>query len=290
MAELGVTWVRICITYTFWSDPTFGNDYKSLIDNFVNEFTSRGIYCIISPMGDEFANDVPNNPTPWLNFLTELANRYKNNPGMCGISIWNEPPFTDVALDVWRQWAILGAQAVNAANPNLLIIVSAGLPNEGGIDPYWASNPLPVPNVVYDYHNYPWHYWYYSHYGNGQEWRQNLPPDFQLSYAAGNYTLAKQQMEAFFYPPHFKYAVEHNMCIMNEEFGFAEGNNPNVLPGETGYDPGFPQCAIDYFDLLNKYSISWNYYCWWVGGYGLTSDGVNLNIVGQIWSQYLGPP
>lgn len=285
MAELNVTWVRICITYTFWSNSTIGPAYQNLIDSYAANFTSRGVYCIVSPMGNEFANDVPSNPTPWLNFLTELANRYKNNSGMCGISIWNEPPWPPFNATIWEQWAIQGARAVNAANPNLLIIVSAGLPNAEGIDPYWASNPIPVPNVVYDYHDYFWQYYYYSNAVDPN--RQNPPPDFIQSYQAGNYTLAKQQMETSYYNRLWKYAVENNMCIMNEEFGFADGQSPGLTPGQQGYTPGAPQSIIDYFDLLNKYSIPCNCYAWFMGGYSLTSDGVNLNIVGQIWSNHL---
>jgi hypothetical protein len=96
-------------------------------------------------------------------------------------------------------------------------------------------------------------------------------------------------MEAYLYDRHFKWAVEHNICIVNEEFGFQEGNRPDLTPGQQGYDPGFPQCMKDYLELMNKYSIPWNEYCWWIGGYGLTSDWVNLNIVGQIWVKYLTP-
>ncbi len=285
MTELGVTWVRICVTYTFWSDPALGPSYQNLIDSYVRNLTSRGVYCIISPMGDEFTNDVPSNPTPWLSFLTELVNRYRNDPGMCGISIWNEPPWPPFDATIWEQWAIFGAQAVHAANPNILIIVCAALPNQAGLDPYWTSNPIPVSNVVYDYHDYFWHYYYYSSASN-HKWT-NPPPDFVMSYQAGNYALAKQQIEVSFYAQYWKYAIEDNMCIMNEEFGFADGQTPGLTPGQQGYTPGTPQSIYDYFDLLNKYSIPWNYYAWSMGGYSLTDDGVNLNIVGEVWLNHL---
>jgi hypothetical protein len=283
MAELGVPWVRICVVWTFWSDPAFGNEYKNLIDSYVNEFTSRGVYCMVGCMGGEFASDVPSNPTPWLNFLTELANRYRSNPGMCGIYIWNEPPTSGpFTMSTWRQWALLGVQAVNAVNPNLLIVVSADLPYASGIlwgiDPYYLSNPIPYPNIVYYYHDYFWHYYYY--------YKTDPGAAFVLTYQAGNYTLAKQQMEKSFYDRYWKYPVEHNMCIMNEEFGFGA----NLDPTDRGYEPGWPQCQIDYMDLHEKYQIPWNQYDWWVGGYALTTDGFNLHPVGQIWSQYLGPP
>lgn len=266
MAELGVTWVRICINHEFWIDLSIEASYKDLIDRYVQEFTARNVYCTVGLM----SHDLKDDQAGWLSFLTELANRYKDNPGMCGIFIFNEPP---MGTATWRQWAVLGAEAVHNANPNLLIVVEVGLPNRQGIDPYWLSNPISVPNVVYAYHDYFWQYHYYG------------PVDFTLSYEAGNYALAKQQMEAYFYDRFWKYAVEHNMCIMNEEFGFGIGQEP----GEMGWNPGFPQCMHDYLELHNKYRIPWCYYAWHMGGYELTADGYNLNVVGQIWLKYLTP-
>ena len=155
------------------------------------------------------------------------------------------------------------------------MVVEVGLPHRQGIDPYWVSNPIPVPNVVYAYHDYFWQYHYYG------------PVDFTLSYEAGNYALAKQQMEAYFYDRFFKYAVEHNMCIMNEEFGFGDGQSPDTPPGEMGYTPGALQSIYDYFEMHNKYSIPWNEYAWQMGGYGLADESGTLNLVGEIWAQYL---
>ena len=240
MVELDVTWVRICINYAFWADPTIGPSYRDLIDRYVYEFTLRNVYCIVGLM----SHDLKDDQATWLSFITELANRYEDNPGMCGIFIFNEPPkppFTDAS---WREWAVLGAQAVHNANPNLLIVVEVGLPNRQGIDPYWASSPIPVPNVVYCYHDYFWQYHYYG------------PVDFTLSYEAGNYALAKQQMENYFYDRFWKYAIEYDMCIMNEEFGFAEGQVSDLTSGDMGYTPGFPQCMHDYLELHNKNTSS----------------------------------
>ena len=273
MSELGVTWVRICVSYTYWSDPIDGPPYRYLIDRYVVELTLRGIYVTVGCMGHEFGDQLTNgNTTNWINFLSELANRYKENPGMCGIYIFNEWQFV-VPLDKCHVYAVQAAQALNAINPNLLILVHGDLLHRQGIDPYWISNPIPVPNVVYVYHDYFWQHYYYD------------KRDFALSYEAGNYTVAKQQMEAYFYDKIFKYAVEYNMCIMNEEFGFSD--DPSLTPADKGYTPGFPQCMHDYLEMLNKYSIPWNEYCWWAGGYSLADDGVNLNSVGLIWHDYL---
>jgi hypothetical protein len=280
MAELNVSVVRLCIRYEKWIDPTNGTSgrtYKEWIDDYVRELTSRGIYCWITNMGNEFLTYAPDNPTPWLNFLTEIANRYKDNPGMCGISIWNEVPLSEIGYSTWYTWANLAAEAIHDANPNLLILVRAYLPNRQGMDPYWVDNPIQVPNVVYYYHTYYWQYYYYGH------------EDFAESYDAGNYTLAKQQMEQTFYDRFFKYAVEHDMPIMCEEFGFNGGLNP----ADKGYgnEPGWPQCQIDFMDLHEKYQIPWNQYSWWIKNdqnYGLAKDDYyTLSSVGEIWQQYL---
>ena len=274
MESLGVSWVRICIDYAKWSDPVYGADYKALIDGFVHEFSSRKIYSTTGMMSHSFTTEteIPE----WLNFLTELANRYQNNSGMVGIYIYNEPPYG--ALD-WINWAVLGAQAVHEANPNLLILVHADRPNRNGIDDYWRNNPINVPNVVYVYHEYYWMEYYYGH------------EDFTESYVAGDYVLAKQQMEQSMYDRFFKYAVEYNMPIVLEEFGFNGGQNPAGIG--YGNEPGWPQCQIDFMDLLEKYQIPWNEYSWWVKtdtNYGLVNfDYQTLSPVGEIWIQYLNP-
>ena len=273
MAELGVPWVRIWINHEFWVDPTIGASYRDLIDRYVQEFTTRNVYCIVTLGMPQSFTDA--DQAVWLALLTEVANRYISNAGMCGISLFNEPQ-SDV--DTWRAWARLGAEAVHNANPNLLILIHtvSGYPRYMDFD-YWRQNPIGVPNVVWVYHSYFWQYYYYD--------KEN----FALNYEAGNYALAKQQMEAYFYDRHFKWAVEYDMCIMNEEFGFADGQTPNLTPGDKGYTPGAPQSIYDYFELHNKYGIPWCYYAWHMGGYSLTDDGVILNLVGEIWAKYLTP-
>jgi hypothetical protein len=243
---------------------------------------------MVGNMGQDFRYDIPDNPTPWLNFITELANRYKNNPGMCGIYIWNEPPLGLFGFDNWYHWATLGVEALHDVNPNLLKLIDADLPNRNGIDEHWVDNPMQTPNVVYTFHDYYWKNYYYN------------KRDYTLSYKAGDYALAKQQMEVSMYDRFFKYAVEHDLCIILEEFGFNGGLNPAefCLNGELnlegvgyGNEPGWPRCMIDYMDLLKKYEIPWNQFNWWVKideNYGLArSDYYTLSDVGEIWQQYL---
>ena len=199
---------------------------------------------------------------------------------MCGIYIQNEARIALMGgFDVWYNWARLAADAINEANPNVLILLDADRANRRGMDPYWVSNPITVPNAVYVFHDYFW-----RHYYNNED-------EFALSYAAGDYELAKQQMEETFYDRFFKYAVEYDMPIILEEFGFNGGLNP----AGTGYgnEPGWPQCQIDYMDLLAKYKIPWCQYNWGVKtdeNYGLAEgDFYTLSPVGEIWQPYLKP-
>jgi hypothetical protein len=278
MKELGVTWVRLCLNAKHWLGQAPGGDpelYKSTIDAFVKELTDRGIYCIVGCMGHEFAGDLnADNPANWLNYLQDLANRYKNNPGMCGIYIFNEISLSGVTRDRVRIYQYQAIEQLHSVNPNLLVVVDAVY--DGAIDDWWVTHQL--PNVVYSWHNYPWQYYYYG------------PTQFAIEYANGNYTLAKQLWEQFLYPRYFKYSQEFNMCLMCEEFGFNDYSLQKE--GDKYWNPGWPQIQRDFMDLLDKYGHSWNQYVWWRNtgeNYGLAqdSDYYTLSPVGEVWAQYL---
>jgi hypothetical protein len=236
-------------------------------------------------MGHELEAELnAGNLSSWLNYLAELANRYKNNPGMCGIYILNEWQFI-LDSNKCHTYAVEAARTLNAINPNLLVLVHGDLVNRAGFDTYWLANPIPYPNIVYLYHDYFFQYYYYSS-ASGHQWT-SPPADFISSYMAGNFALAKQQMEANFYGKLWKYTTTNNICLALEEFGFTLGQKPELVAGDIGYEPGAPQCMKDYLELLNKYKISWNEYAWQQGGYALANEDGSLNAAGQIWKDYL---
>ena len=285
MKELGVTWVRLCLGARFWYGEAggftaLGGDpalYRATIDAFVKELTDRGIYCMVGCMGHEYAGELnADNPTNWLNYLSDLANRYINNPGMCGIYVFNEITLSGVTQDRIRNYHYQAAQMLHAINPNLLIVIDANPIGGWGIDSWWITHQL--PQVVYSWHQYPWQDYYYAH------------SQFATEYANGNYATAKQLWEQVLYDRYFKYSQEHNMCLMCEEFGFNDDSTLN--PGDKYWNPGWPQIQHDFIGLLNKYGHSWNQYCWWKNtgeNYGLAedSDYYTLSPVGEVWAQYL---
>ena len=282
LRNLGVSWLRLFVHYETWIDPVGGGVYQALVDQYVSSFTQRGIYVSIVNMSNYFMNDVDS--TGWIAFIMELVNRYKDNPRMYGIAIWNEPPLGILGINRWYSWVVQAAEAINAVNSNLLILVNSGLPNRKGIDTHWVDNPVSVPNVVYYFHDYFWQHFYYN---------TPIIDDFALKYNEGDFETAKILMEEQYYNRFFKYAVENDMCIVHDEFGFNGGLNP----ANKGYgnEPGWSQCQIDYMDMLEKYEIPWNQYSWWVKteqNYGLAeeSDYYTLSPVGEIWARYLLAP
>ena len=138
LSSLGVQWIRLFLKASKWVEA----DYRALVDQYVAEFTARGVYvCLVNMENRPWVEDL--DPSNLIAFLEGLATRYQDNPGMMGISIWNEPPLGALGLDKWRSWAKQAAAALHAVNPKLLIYLSAYLWNRQGIDPYWANSPSP---------------------------------------------------------------------------------------------------------------------------------------------------
>lgn len=280
--ELSVKWVRLCVTYTYWIDPSTdsnGKSYKDWIDDYVREFTTRGIYCMVGCMGHEFASDLKNdNPTNWLNFLKELANRYISNPGMCGIYVFNEIHLSGMPVNEQRFYQLQAVQELHSINPHLLVVVTTDRAGNQGFDSWWLNQTQ--PNIVHSWHQYPWQDYYYA----------DPPCPHAQAYADGNYTLARQLYESYLYDRFFKYSEEYDICMMCEEFGF--NDNSTLKVGDKYWNPGWPQIQIDFMNFLEKYGHSWNQYCWWIydgANYGLAnvSDYYTLSPVGKILAQYL---
>lgn len=272
LSGLGVRWLRVFVKASMWTDPA----YRALVDEYVEKFTARNVYVSLVNMENRPWMTDPD-PSNLVAFLEELVTRYAANPGMCGVAVWNEPPKGVLTFDKWRAWARTAAAAIHAASPDALIWIEAGLPNRRGLDPYWRDNPAPTPNVVLYYHDYFWMHYFYNQ------------DAFALSYAAGDFEKALEEMEQTLFDRFFKYAVEDGLCICCDEFGFNGGLSP---AGNPGAEPGWPQCQVDYLNLLSKYEIPWNQYSWWVKtvqNYGLAeeSDFYTLSPVGKIWRQYL---
>ena len=105
----------------------------------------------------------------WISDWTMLAARYKGNSAVIGFDLHNEPhgaaTWGDGSMTTdWRLAAERAANAIQAVNPNLLIIVE-GVETTGGSSYWWGGNlksagaspvTLSVPNqLVYSIHDYP---------------------------------------------------------------------------------------------------------------------------------------
>lgn len=79
--------------------------------------------------------------------MRQLARRYKNEPNIL-FGIWAEP---SISYSEWRPLAESVARNILTEKPEAVILVN-GTEFGRKID---GNNPLPFPNVVYNFHDYP---------------------------------------------------------------------------------------------------------------------------------------
>jgi hypothetical protein len=97
----------------------------------------------------------------WVNGLSWMASNLGREPNVIGMSLRNEPRTID-RIGELHHFMELGAKAVNAANPDLLIIV-AGIGYAGDLSKE-RGNRLPdkldsllQDKFVYEAHQYSWY-------------------------------------------------------------------------------------------------------------------------------------
>ena len=116
-----------------------------------------------------YINNRASEEVVWIEDWKMLARRYKGNPTVVGVDLYNEPygaaTWGDGNLDTdWRLAAERAGNAILAENPHLLIIVG-GIESHGGYWYWWGGNlraarnfpvRLNVPGrLVYSTHDYP---------------------------------------------------------------------------------------------------------------------------------------
>ena len=90
---------------------------------------------------------------------TMLASRYASNPAVVGIDMFNEPWFGSSCGSVKAEGDLLTSfytkmgQAIEAANPNLLVVFEEPPPGLMSQSPIMTSPPS-VPNAMYSFHIY----------------------------------------------------------------------------------------------------------------------------------------
>jgi len=286
--EFGVNSVRVWLNWYTWRNleewtrtyyPFPG--YIPSIDAIVSASAKNGIYVILSFLevqSKEF-NGVWNTPetfkVEWINFLRELATRYKDEPAVAAIEIINEPkPDQWRSAEAFYSAALEASQAIRNITPDTMIFIETGLqvqPRWTGIDPYLIDNPIhtQVSNVVYVFHRYYWQtYTYRSRASPNYADKGPMLPadlDYPATYQQGNYALAKQQMEQVWYDE-LLFVLERGYALWYGEFGF----NENYLDPNPGWqyskgEPAWQTALNDKLQLCNKYGVGWSYLYWGPG-------------------------
>jgi hypothetical protein len=186
-------------------------------------------------------------------------------------NIFNEPPVEgqgyskDQLQEMWYSVSLLAVREIHQINPEVVVIVeSIGLADKI----LFVDSPLPEPNVIYGFHRY-------YHFDRGNE-------DYAISYEQGYLETAKYQMEDFFSEIAFG-MLDLGYPIMLLEFGSLTD------------DPNWDAQVVDLYNLLDKYYVSWNQWCWYPKDKtktGLTfclleSDWVTLSPEGELWRKYV---
>jgi len=238
MVQKGVKSIRIFICYGWWTgeytDYSFPIDrdvYRSCIDRMIADFSEKGIYCWINMEGSyakqqEWSLDSSN----WISVLQEIALRYKDYPNMIGIEPQNEP--NDWCWeDRYYTRVQEVAHGIHEVAPNLLIFVDT--PIHGWVN-FDANFPIAEPNVVYCYHMY-------------YRWQSVVE-----TYRAGNFAQAKAALEAGLVNSLY-WLKEQGYPVMDTEFGVGR---------DEEFHPAFDVFLQDYFNIMKKYGIHWNYFHW----------------------------
>jgi hypothetical protein len=272
---LGVTLVRVSLNPQYWNE----SDYVPTIDKIVSLLAARQIYVIldfheikIDETYDDIANVIVNNASVgpfsnWIDFVKTLATRYKDYPYAAFIEFFGQPPHgtanypLNVLEPAYYNSVLNAARQVHSINPNVL--VTFGGVNSDGVGQIFIDNPLPEPNVVYGLHRYYHFDIGYSHYAN--------------SYAAGQFNLARQQMEQLYLSIGLV-MVQKGYPVIDLEFG------------AYGSDPNWDTQIRDLYALLAKYRVGWVQWSYYdptkpaANGSALTVDRSNLSPQGVIWA------
>ncbi|KAG5521998.1 hypothetical protein RHGRI_034271 [Rhododendron griersonianum] len=96
------------------------NNVMVIIDNHI----SKPGWCCSNDDGSGFFGDQYFNPDLWIRGLTRMATMFKDTPNVVGMSLRNELRGNKSNVDDWYRYMQKGAEAVHAANPNVLIILS----------------------------------------------------------------------------------------------------------------------------------------------------------------------
>ncbi|ONK58283.1 uncharacterized protein A4U43_C09F10580 [Asparagus officinalis] len=120
-------------TYNNWIlDQTLIQAFKAVVSNLGsnhimvildNHITKPG-WCCNYHDGDGFFGDEFFNPKDWISGLTKMAEMFKEDYNVVGMSLRNELRGPRQNVPDWYKYMQMGAEAVHKANPNVLVILS----------------------------------------------------------------------------------------------------------------------------------------------------------------------
>ncbi|KAF3775361.1 Endoglucanase [Nymphaea thermarum] len=96
------------------------NSILVILDNHI----SKPGWCCSQSDGNGFFNDQYFDPNTWIRGLVRVATMFRDTPQVVGMSLRNELRGPKQNQQQWFQYMQKGAEAVHAANPKLLVILS----------------------------------------------------------------------------------------------------------------------------------------------------------------------
>ncbi|KAL5053557.1 hypothetical protein RYX36_034239 [Vicia faba] len=140
------------------------NDVMVILDN---HLTNPG-WCCGNTDGNGFFGDRYFDPNEWVTGLTKMATLFKGVPNVVGMSLRNELRGPKQNENDWYRYMVQGAEAVHAANPDVLVILS-GLNFDKDLS-FIAKRPVKLSfkgKLVFEAHRYA--------FTDGQDWINENP-------------------------------------------------------------------------------------------------------------------
>ncbi|XP_026441305.1 glycosyl hydrolase 5 family protein-like isoform X2 [Papaver somniferum] len=147
------------------------NDVMVILDNHI----SKPGWCCGDSDGNGFFGDKYFDPQLWIKGLTKMASIFNGSTSVVGMSLRNELRGRKQNVKDWYKYIQSGAEAVHAANPNVLVILS-GLNYDAELS-FLSKKPVRLTftgKIVYEVHWYQW----YGFNGNANQVCGNIVNSF----------------------------------------------------------------------------------------------------------------
>ncbi|XP_042485936.1 glycosyl hydrolase 5 family protein-like [Macadamia integrifolia] len=214
-----------------------------------NHITKPG-WCCSRNDGNGFFNDPYFDPDVWIKGLTRMATLFNNVPAVVGMSLRNELRGNRQNVNDWYNYMQKGANAVNAANPNVLVILS-GLNSDNDLAFLGGKKPVVSfqDKLVFELH------WY--SFSDGPAWTYNSNKACAIT------TRDKMKRGGGF-------LLQQGFPLFVSEFGVAQ---TGVNVGDNKYFSCFFSIAAD---------LDWDWAIWTLGGSYYLREGIVNH--GEIYS------